>query len=117
MNWNEIKENVEKRDNVMTVTMDILRDAHGAGKLGVYVRQDIAKKLAGMGLGHVPQSLPNYQHDQVRLYKRGTPVGDLIELVLSPSEPNDTKLVEQFREDKVDYAAIVTQIREMVSDE
>jgi len=56
--WDEIKQIVEKNGNVATLTMEQLRDAHGASKLGVNVRAEISSTLAGMGLGHVPQELP-----------------------------------------------------------
>jgi len=114
--WNNIKEKVEANDNVLTVTMTELRDAAGKDKLGVHVRAEISKTLAGMGLGHIPQELPSYQHESARLYKRGTPVGELIEMVMSPGELNDRKLREQFAESAVDYASIIEQIRELVSE-
>ena len=94
--WNAIKDAVEKNGNVQTVTMEQLRDAHGAAKLGVHVRDAISSTLAGLGLGHVPEVLPTYQHELVRLYKRGTPVGDMITSVLTPGGQNDAKLTEQF---------------------
>jgi len=52
--WNEIKESVEKNGNLLTVTMEQLRDAHGTAKLGMHVRADISSALAGIGLGHGP---------------------------------------------------------------
>ncbi|NEQ97653.1 MAG: hypothetical protein F6K30_13195 [Cyanothece sp. SIO2G6] len=114
--WQQIKEAVESNGNVHTVSMHELRDAAKKDKLGVHIRAEISKTLAGMGLGHLPQDLPSYQHQQVRLYKRGTPVGDLIELVLAPGEQNDRRLKEQLDETTVDYAAIIEQIRELVSE-
>jgi hypothetical protein len=114
--WNSIKQDVENNGNVLTVTMESLRNVMGVGKLGIYVRQDISKTLAGMGLGHIPDPLPSYQHEQVRLYKRGTPIGDLIETVLAPGPQNDTKLSEQFGGAQPDYASIITQIRELVAE-
>lgn len=44
--WNEIKESVEKNGNVLTTTMEQLREPHGAGKLGVNVRAEISGTLA-----------------------------------------------------------------------
>jgi len=114
--WDEIKADVEKNANVKTVTMEQLRDAHGTAKLGVHVRAEISGTLAGIGLGHVPEELPNYQHEQVRLYKKGTPVGDLIETVLKPGQQNDTKLTSQFAAPGADYASIVDKIRELVAE-
>ena len=111
--WNEIKDKVEANDNILTVTMTDLRSATGKEKLGIRVRAEISKTLAGMGLGHIPRELPSYQHESVRLYKRGTPVGELIEMVITPGEQNDRKLKEQFIE-AVDYASIIEEIRELV---
>jgi len=96
--------------------MEQLRDAHGTLKLGVHVREEISKALAGIGLGHVPEELPNYQHELVRVYKKGTPVGDLIETVLKPGQQNDTKLTGQFAVGGVDYAAVVEKIRELIEE-
>jgi len=114
--WDEIKQTVEDNGNLKTFTMETLREAHGSGRLGLHVRSEISRTLAGMGLGHVPQDLPTYQHEQVRLYKRGTPVGQLIETVLAPGEQNDRKLVEQFAQPDTDYASIIEQIRELVAE-
>ena len=114
--WDSIKQDVENNGNVHTVTMETLRDAHGSAKLGVHVRAEISSQLAGMGLAHVPKSLPTYQHEPVRLYKRGTPVGDFVETVLSPGEQNDRKLVEQLGESDVKYAEIIEQIRDLISE-
>ena len=114
--WDSIKTNVENAGNVLSTSMATLRDAHGAAKLGVNVRTDITAQLAGMGLGHVPKELPTYQEELVRLYKRGTAIGDLIETLLSPGEKNDKKLVEQLGDSDVKYAEIIEQIRDLVGD-
>jgi len=61
------------------------------------VRAEISETLAGMGIGHVPQELPCNQNDLVRLYKKGTPIGNLIDTVLKPGERNDGELREQIK--------------------
>lgn len=114
--WDELKKLVEQNGNVLTVTMEQLRDAAGAGKLGVHVRAEVSRTLAGMGLGHIPQELPSYQHELVRLYKQGTPVGELIATVLAPGQQNDDKLSGQVAGGGPDYAAIVKRIRELVAE-
>jgi len=116
MSWDQIKDQVEKNGNVHTFTMDVLRDAHGAAKLGVNVRAEISQTLAGIGLGHVPVELPNYQHEQVRLYKRGTPVGQMIDNVLTPGQQTDKSLADRFGVQGPDYAVIVQKIRELVGE-
>jgi hypothetical protein len=114
--WNDIKTAVESSGNVQTVTMEQLRDATGAAKLGVHVRDAITSTLAGLGLGNVPVVLPTYKHELARLYKKGTPVGNLIETALTPGGRNDAKLSEQFADGGVDYAAIVRKVRELVAE-
>lgn len=114
--WEAIKSDVEENGNVFTTTMETLRDANGAGKLGIHIRAEISSALAGMGLGHVPRELPTYQHEQVRLYKRGTQVGELIETVLNPGQQNDEALAGRFSDETHDYAAIVQMIRELVAE-
>jgi len=116
MNWDEIKAAVENNGNVWTFTVEQLRDAHGSGRTGPLVLRDISRTLAGMGLGHVPNTLPTYQHEQVRLYKLGTPVGDLITKVLTPGEQNDRNLRERLANVGTNYAEIVQQIREIVAE-
>ena len=115
-NWDQIKDAVEKNGNVKTVTMKDLRDAHGTLKLGSTVREQISAELAGMGLGHIPQVLPNNQDELVRVYKHGTPIGELIDTVLKPGPLNDNKLSAQFGGEDVDNAAIVQKIRELVTE-
>ncbi|MGC4089441.1 MAG: hypothetical protein QM756_16440 [Polyangiaceae bacterium] len=113
--WDEVKSKAEKA-GVITVSMEELREAAGAGKLGIHVRKQISDRLAGIGLGHVPQELPAYQHELVRVYQHGTPVGDLIDTVLNPGSQNDAKLAERFGSDAPDYATIVEKIRELVAE-
>jgi hypothetical protein len=114
--WEEIKSLVEENDNVLTISMNELKEAVGKDRLGIHVRSEISKTLAGMGLGHIPSELPSNQHDSVRLYKRGTPAGDLIEVVMAPSESNDRKLRDQLSGDQINYANIIEQIRELVAE-
>ena len=116
MTWSEIKEAVEKSGNVTTFTMEQLREAHGSGRLGVHVRAEISRALAGIGLGHVPQDLPSYQHEFVRVYKNGTPIGDLITTVLTPGQQNDETLSLQFATEGPNYADIIQKIKELVAE-
>ena len=114
--WDELKGRVESNDNVLTVSMNELKAAAGRDRLGVHVRSEISKTVAGMGLGHIPSELPSNQNDSVRLYKRGTPAGDLIEIVITPGDANDRKLRDQLTTDDLDYANIIEQIRDLVSE-
>jgi hypothetical protein len=114
--WDEIKRMVEDNGNVCTVTMQVLRDAAGKDKLGVNVCANISKTLVGMGLGHVPAELPFYQYEQVRLYKHGTTVGDLINTVLGTGEQNDKKLKGLINEEEKNCFDIIEQIRVLVAE-
>jgi hypothetical protein len=115
-NWDEVKQKVEKNGNVVTLTMEDLRDAHGVARLGVNVRAEISNTLAGMGLGHVPTELPSLQNEQVRVYKKGTSAGELIDTVLTTGEQNDAKIINQFAKPGTDYAAVVQKIRDIVAE-
>ncbi len=116
MSWDKIKELVAENEGVHTVSMEQLRDATGKDKLGKHVISEIRSSLAGMGLGHVPKELPRYQGEQVRLYSRGTAIGEFIESVLSPGVQNDSKLRESFNSESSDYQSIIEQIRDLVGE-
>lgn len=94
MKMTDIKTLVEESGGVATFKMVDVRDAHGAGRLGVHVRTNITKELKGLGLGHFPSELPDSQYAEVRIYKLGSPVADLIEAVLKPGAAGDVQLRE-----------------------
>jgi hypothetical protein len=107
----ELKDLVESSGGVLTVDMEDVRDAYGAGRLGVHVRLNISKALNGLGLGHYPPALPDRQWQPIRVYKLGSPAADFIGAVLDPSEDND----EVIREAAGGEAAqTLEQIRELV---
>ncbi len=108
----ELKEAVVANDNVLTVTMQDLRDAYGAARLGVNVRGDITKKLSGHGLGHFPGELPAYQNQLVRLFTLGSPVADVIHAALTPGPDQDELLRSKVGSDD---ATVLEQIRALVS--
>jgi hypothetical protein len=90
----DLKAAVEGSGGVQTFPMDVVRDAYGAGRLGIHVRTNITRALQGMGLGHYPPVLPDSQYERVRIYKLGTPVSDLISAVLTPGEDGDERIRE-----------------------
>jgi len=94
--WHEIRTSVEGNGNVLTVPMEKLRDAHNVKKLGAIVCAEIHSVLERMGIGHIPEDLPRYQDELVRLYKRATPIGNLIDAVLKPGLKNDSDLRRLF---------------------
>ncbi len=108
----DIKAAVEANGGLLTLKMEALRDAYGAGRLAKIVRENILKTLRGLGLGHLPAGdLPNEQEESVRLYKLGTPIGDLIDAVITPSPAHDEEIRQVI---KADNSVILNQIRELV---
>ena len=88
----DIRDSVDKADGVVTLAMWDVRDAYGAGRLGVHVRTNISKKLRSLGLGHYPRELPSEQEVSVRVYRQGGAIADLIDAVLNPSATHDEEL-------------------------
>jgi hypothetical protein len=97
----------------MTVTMGALRDAHGAGRLGIHVRTNISKELATRGLGHYPTELPDNQWQSVRVFKNGTPAADLINAVVQPDPKNDQAIRKAL---DADAQKVLDKIRELIEE-
>lgn len=112
-NLEAIRDDVEAHDDVLTLRMAHVRDAHGAGRLGVHVRDAISKRLAGLGLAHYPVQLPDGQDEMVRVYKQGSATADLIDAVLVPSEGHDDELRQAIGGNPQE---IIDRIRELVCD-
>lgn len=109
----ELNEAVASKEGVLTVSMESLRDAYGAGRLGVHVRSAIHYELLNRGLGHFPEDLPQYQEANVRIYKLGSGIAKHIEAVLNPSADSD----EELRKAQGGKAEeILGKVRELVCD-
>jgi hypothetical protein len=89
--FDELKREVEANQNVLTVKMEQLRDVYGVKRLGVHVCTEISGKLHGVGLGHSPGLEPDAWQD-VRLFKFGTPVGDVMTAAAHPGPEGDQTL-------------------------
>lgn len=76
--WHELVKVVESQDGVVLVPMETLRRLDGAQRLGVHVLKAISSRLATLGLGHMPDTLPNRQDQEAILYRYGTPASDVI---------------------------------------
>lgn len=90
--YDQLVADVEAKGSVATYSMAVLRDIEGAGKLGTHVRKAISQQLRAHGLDHLPEDLPTYQEQSVRIFKRGTRVHRVIEAVLRPSDVGDSVL-------------------------
>lgn len=105
---------VDQHDDVLTVEMRLLRDVHDVGRLGKHVRENISKKLNGVGLGHFPKDeLPSSQYNDVRLYRLGSPAGSLIEAVVEPGEENDREIQKAVNSDARET---IERVKELVCD-
>lgn len=109
--FEDLKSEVEANQNVQTVTMEELRDIYGVRRLGVHVCSEISNKLMGVGLGHYPEKLEPDAWQQVRLYKLGTPVGDVMTAAQNPGDEGD-KMLRDLAEG--DAREIVRQVRALV---
>ncbi|MCW2871264.1 hypothetical protein [Actinacidiphila oryziradicis] len=79
--WDDLRHAVEHNGGVLRIYMATLRELQQAGRLGINVRNDISRRLAGLGLGHLPAELPSYQENEVVLYQLGTAAADVVEAV------------------------------------
>lgn len=79
--WDELRKAVEDHGGVVRLYMVDMKELQNAGRLGVNVRTEISRRLAGVGLGHLPAELPPYQENEVVLYQLGTPAADVVEAV------------------------------------
>lgn len=91
-NYDEVKAQVAAASGVLTVPMSELRDVNGSGRLGPYVVEAISKQLAGRGIGHYPEDLPQNQWEKVRLFGLGSEIAELYKLVNDVTEEGDEKL-------------------------
>ncbi len=110
-NLDEVAQAVTNHGGLMTMRMSQLRDAHGAGRLGIHVRTGISAALAERGIGHYPPELPGDQIDDVRLYKLGSPAAELIQSVTTLGADEDEKL-RQFAGG--DAAKVLQRVRELI---
>lgn len=79
--WADLVKAVDEHDGVALVPMETLRRLEGAQRLGVHVLKSIGARLGTLGLGHMPDTLPNRQDQEAILYRYGTPASEVIQAV------------------------------------
>ncbi|MEU4599927.1 hypothetical protein [Nocardia sp. NPDC023988] len=109
--FDEFGADIDDAGGVLLTTMGVLRDVHGADKLGVHIRRAIKDQLRSRGIGTLPEELPTYQHEAVRLFRLGSPIEAVITAVLHPSENGDETLR---RTAGSDAQEVLNQIRQLV---
>lgn len=110
----------EENGNLITATLLELREALGYNRLGVRVLGYIADGLDSEGLGYFPVWVLNGDEnsapragDMVRVFKKGTAVGDVITAVLEPTNKGDERLRETAGGDAADT---LKRVRELVAE-
>jgi hypothetical protein len=76
--FKQIAEEVADGNEALSVWMDRLREAIGAGRLAAGPVAQITYNLERHGLGSAPSSLPTNSGASVLLYKKDTPLGRVI---------------------------------------
>jgi hypothetical protein len=112
----ELKNLVEENGGIVTTTMECLRDACNAGRLGKHVRQKIHNELAGKGLGHLPEDIPESQHEQIHVFKFGTSIGQAIDAIRRPSQSTAEVLRSLLGEGDDDAKTKLQKIRAVLED-
>lgn len=79
--WVELVSAVQANAGVALVPMETLRRLEGAQRLGVHVLKSIGARLGTLGLGHMPNDLPNRQDQDAILYQYGSPASEVISAV------------------------------------
>lgn len=92
--WNDLGTRVENAGNILSVSMEELRDLSNNGRLGRHVAKDIEKSLSRVGLGHIPSEIPTSQGELVRLYIKSSIVGKMIENVFIPGDEKDKEILK-----------------------
>jgi len=108
----ELREVVERNENILTIPMWKVRDAYGKERLKVHVRKGIHDELDGLGLTHMPYEIPADQNDLLRVIKKGTPVAKLIAAARRVGKPEDDQLIREAVAG--DAKTTLQEIREMV---
>lgn len=105
-------------NGIAVVTLGNLREMQDYGRLGVRVLGALSQALRSEGLGYYPpEVLDNNpvprQTQELRVYRVGSPVAQLIEAVLEPSDEGDEFIMDATG--GAQAATIIDQIRNLVS--
>ncbi len=87
-----------------------LYTACGFARLGKHVPGTVSQRLRAAGIGHIPTTLPQ-KHTQIRAYLIASPIGQLIESVLTPDIEKDEELLSLV----AGAAKKIAQIKEILS--
>lgn len=103
---------VDENDGVYTVSEWRLREMYGAERLGSQVRAGIKDKIDSLGL-RLQTDLVGHQHALVRVYRRGSPVAEVIEAAGGAGKEEDAVLR---RVASAKGAELVKKLRELLEE-
>jgi hypothetical protein len=87
----DVAASVDANGGIVTLPMWEVREAHGAGRLGVNVCRAISAELDQLGLGYFPATLPANQTSYIRLWKKTSQVGKLMQAALGRKHRSDRR--------------------------
>jgi hypothetical protein len=109
---NDIAAKVDEGGGLATCTLGDLRKVANKDKLGPFVLEAAAKALDTVGLAFYPTPpAPLRQHHEVRVFKRDSPIGAVIQAVLEPTERGDDHLRATANGK---YNEVVQKIKELI---
>jgi len=112
-NYDDLLNDVKMHNGIRAYAMYVLRDVHGAGKLGTTVIQNISKELSLKGLGHYGPLKLN-QWEKVKLYDKGAMMGKIIEALEDDSSQSEHFL--QQVSDAKERTKAIDKLKEIVAD-
>ena len=112
--FDAIKAHMDSSGGILSLEMRQLRDAYHVDRLGIHVRNGIHDKLAGLGIAHTPERLPEYQEDRVRLFTLGSPFAKALRDMSNYTAEADQRLRERFSTDASDCEQIIQRIKELL---
>jgi hypothetical protein len=92
--FTQLAQKVVDAGGVLTLPAEVPKKAWGGQRLGANIRGYITIALEARDIGHIPLSFPDRESDLVRLYKRDSAVGRIIEAALSPGIDTDKNLID-----------------------
>ena len=92
--WAKLVSFVEANEGVVTVSMQLLREVAGAGRLGSQVRAEILEKLHSLGIDNIRDELPNTQDATVLLYTIDSRCGRVIQAILNVFSGSNGEVLE-----------------------
>ncbi len=90
--YGDLRNEVAANQGVSTISMQELRQVHGAKRIGIHVNSEISRELAPHGLSHQPKKLPKRQERFVRVFEQSSPIAAVISAVLTVKPQNDAAI-------------------------